>query len=149
LFLALAVVLGAAAWWWRHGGPSGPSGREITAPSSARTEVRVGPNVQVSTAHASTHHFETLIGADPTDGRRLFAVAILAPPAGQGVEGVVGYFSEDGGKTWAATFGGPGDPKNRTGDPDLAFGPDGSLYLVRLRDDPTVTKNQGKGVDYG
>lgn len=148
--VAAAVLVGVAIWWWPRRQAAGPTAGEIAAPlSSAQANVRVGPNVHVSGANGSTQHFEPLIVADPAGPERLFAVAILDPPATKGAQGVVGYFSEDGGKTWVATFGGPGDPKNRTGDPALAFGPDGNLYLVRLRIDDTATTGQGKTIDFG
>jgi hypothetical protein len=118
---------------------------ESTQPAS----LVLGPNVQVSKANESFHHFEPQIIADPTKPARLFVAAILEPPSGKGYEDVVGYFSDDGGKNWVATLGGAPNLKYRTGDPALAAGLDGALHLVRPRSDVKATAGQGKTIDFG
>jgi hypothetical protein len=49
---------------------------------------------------------------------------------------IVGYVSEDGGKSWNASFDRrPGPGQTTLNDPALAFGPDGTLYLVYLAEE--------------
>jgi hypothetical protein len=115
--LVVVIALGAVVIWQLISAPKeGPPAAQIMAPASTqKATVVVGPNVQVSKANATIHHFEPILIAHPKNPARLFVAAILVPPARKGAEGVVGYFSPDNGKTWTTTFGGVGDPKNRTG----------------------------------
>jgi hypothetical protein len=90
----------------------------------------VGVNVQVSKANG-IHHTECIAAAHPTEAARLFVASMHDP-------GVVGYYSEDGGGSWRASFERKHDP-DRGGrteiicDPAAAFAPDGSLHFVCMR----------------
>jgi hypothetical protein len=90
----------------------------------------VGPNIHVSTAYPAYSHHESVVAADPSQAQRLFAFAmyhLTNPPS------IVGYVSEDGGKSWQPSFDRrPGPGETALNDPSLAFGPDGTLYLVYL-----------------
>jgi hypothetical protein len=59
--------------------------------------ISVGPNVQVSRAHADASHYEVLAAADPRDPGRLIAGSFIYPEGG-GTSGTVVYASRDGGR---------------------------------------------------
>jgi hypothetical protein len=113
-----------------------PEKKEEPTPSSAHVSpdkiaLDVGANTHVSKANDGIHHTESVIAAHPTDPARLFIASMYDP-------GVVGYCSDDGGKTWRACFErnsepDQGDRKEFVGDPSAGFGPDGSLHFVCMR----------------
>jgi hypothetical protein len=99
--------------------------------SSEKPEITVGPNVHVSKAKDTVHHTESVIAAHPAKAASLFIASMHGP-------GVVGYYSEDGGKSWQPSFERKQDPDKggRTEfifDPAAAFGPGGSLHFVCAR----------------
>ena len=100
------------------------------APQGQRPSVVVGSPVQVSAARATDTHYEVVAAADPTNARHLLAASLLYPDTGASWASVV-YRSTDGGATWRPAL--EGAPLDRTGDPALAFGPDGSAYYVASR----------------
>jgi hypothetical protein len=90
-------------------------------------------NVHVSTAYPAHPHHETVVAADPFQAQRLFAFAMYHPT---NPPSMVGYVSEDGGKSWQASFDRQAGPRQTAlNDPSLAFGPDGTLYLVYLAEE--------------
>jgi hypothetical protein len=100
--------------------------------SSPRQEVRsptirVGPNVRVSESHARDTHYEVVIAAHPRDSSRLIAASIVYPE-GVATYGTIVYVSSDGGSTWSPAHG--LSSLGHTGDPALAYGPDGLAYYV-------------------
>lgn len=88
----------------------------------------VGANVQVSTDRAAEGHYETHAAAHPADPSRLLATAIIYPKAGR--RGTIVYASRDAGRTWATSL--PYEVLENTGDPALAWGPDGTAYFAAL-----------------
>ena len=115
LALAAAILLGCA-------GPP-PS----TRGEAAQPFIRVGPNVRVSTAHSTDTHYEVVVAAHPHDSSRLIIGSIIYPESAA-TYGTVVYHSRDGGAGWTQTLGLPA--LDRTGDPAMAFGPDGVAYYV-------------------
>jgi hypothetical protein len=90
--------------------------------------ITVGPNVHVSTAHPAEGHYETHAAAHPTDPSRLLATAIIYNQDAR--RGCVVYGSTDGGKTWTTSL--YDKQLVDTGDPALAYGPDGTAFFVAL-----------------
>lgn len=88
----------------------------------------VGANVHVSTDRAGEAHYETHAAAHPADASRLLATAIIYPKAGR--RGTIVYGSRDGGRTWTTSL--PYEVLENTGDPALAWGPDGTAYFAAL-----------------
>lgn len=97
------------------------------APQSTGT-ITVGPNLRVSTGRPDEAHYETHAAAHPTDPARLLATAIIYPHEGR--RGTIVYASSDAGKTWTTSF--QGDVLTNTGDPAVAYGPDGTGYFAVL-----------------
>lgn len=89
--------------------------------------ITVGENVHVSAAHPDLGHYETHAAAHPTDPARLLATAIIYTKPRRGT---LVYASNDGGRTWTIAL--EGGPLTDTGDPALAYGPDGSAYFTAL-----------------
>jgi hypothetical protein len=134
----LAAVLAVCCYlairlWWSHDQEGPPPAQAPVASSTAN--IVVGPNVHVSAAYASDPHSETVIAADPLQPHRLFAFAMCNRSA---KSSIVGYLSEDAGKSWQVSFDRQAGPGQRLCDPSLAFGPDGMLYFVCL--DVTLSK---------
>jgi hypothetical protein len=128
--LALCCYLAFRLWWSteNHGPPLVQA-----LPSSDLATIVIGPNVHVSTAYPTHHHHEVVVVAHPVQAQRLFAFAMYHPTD---PPSIVGYLSEDGGKSWKASFERrPGPGQTTLNDPALAFGPDGTLYLVYMAEE--------------
>jgi len=119
-FRALSATVGLFAF----GCAGSPPQRELQAGS---TTVRVGPNVRVSDSQSRDTHYEVVIAAHPRDASRLIAASIVYPE-GVASYGTIVYESSDGGSTWTRARGLAG--LGHTGDPALAYGPDGLAYYV-------------------
>jgi hypothetical protein len=115
LALIALIALGCA-------GSSQPRGQVPPSPT-----IHVGPNVRVSDSHSRDTHYEVVIAAHPRDPARLIAASIIYPE-GLATFGTIVYQSSDGGSTWSPSRGLSG--LGNTGDPDLAYGPDGLAYYV-------------------
>ena len=89
----------------------------------------VGRNIQVSVDRPKVIHQGCTIDVDPTDANRLFVASMI----GYEPNGILGYWSHDGGATWHLGYDGTG---RRGCDESLAFGPDGTLHLVHMRESP-------------
>jgi hypothetical protein len=94
----------------------------------AQQRITVGKNVHVSAARPTEGHYETHAAAHPTDPSKLLATAIIY--AKDTRRATIVYESADGGKTWKVSL----DPKGlvNTGDPAVAYGPDGTGYFAAL-----------------
>jgi hypothetical protein len=95
--------------------------------SAFAAQIKVGPNVQVSVAHPNDAHYEVYAAADLKDPSRLVAASFLFPQDG-GVAQTVVYASRDGGLSWKPTL--QGKQLDNSGDPALAYGPDGTVYYA-------------------
>jgi hypothetical protein len=103
-------------------------GRAAFQPARSQHPVmRVGPNVLVSATHRTDTHYEVVAAAHPRDPSQLVIGSIIYPE-GAATYGTVAYRSSDGGASWTPTLG--VTALNRTGDPAVAFGPDGTAFYV-------------------
>jgi hypothetical protein len=104
----------------------------LVASSPGAAQIRVGANVQVSRARSGDAHYEVLVAADPANARRLLVGAMRQPAGAASVSGSIAYVSSDGGETWTPTLETPPPDRRQdaSGDPAVAFGPDGVAYFV-------------------
>ncbi|HVT38839.1 MAG TPA: sialidase family protein, partial [Gemmatimonadaceae bacterium] len=89
--------------------------------------IHVGPNIQVSRSRAADTHYEVTVATHPRDPSRLVVGSIIYPESGT-TYGTIVYASADGGVTWNPVL--EGGPLDHTGDPAMAFGPDGTAYYA-------------------
>jgi len=95
-------------------------------------EVVVGPNVHVSRERAEVPHREVILAADPSHPGRLLAGSMIAYK-GELLPPSVAYASEDDGKTWRLSLDRKSaEDRSLSGDPAVAFGPDGTAYFATL-----------------
>ena len=87
----------------------------------------VGRTVHVSTARSGDTHYEVHAAADPRNPANLVVGSIVYPADSRGFATAV-YTSTDGGRSWMPTLDGTG--LENTGDPAVAYGPDGSAYYT-------------------
>jgi hypothetical protein len=97
-----------------------------TACLAAQSPYRLGPNVQVT--HAATGYGvqETYVCADPRDGRRMLAAAIVEHADTTSNQFFV---SADGGASWKETL-----TVAASVDPSCAIGQDGMMYAASVHD---------------
>jgi hypothetical protein len=93
---------------------------------------RVGPTVHVSRAGAERAHEEVILGAHPTDPRRVLGCSIVDRDryAAGGMHGIA-YASMDGGATWKPAA----ESTRLNGDPMCGYGPDGRAYFLSIGTD--------------
>lgn len=96
-------------------------------PPVLAAQIAVGPNVQVSAAHAGDTHYEVLVAADPTNPKHLIVGSFYYPDDNT-ENGSMVYASFDGGVTWQPTLA--GEELLHTSDPAVAYGPGGVAYYV-------------------
>ncbi len=98
--------------------------------------IRVGTNVQVSGSRKDTAHYEVVIAADPKNAKYLVLASMAsASPTNRDLHEVATFTSSDGGTTWKLARVQKGQAENEVyADPHLAYGADGSVFLVTLRD---------------
>jgi len=89
--------------------------------------ILVGPNVRVSRS-SSLPRAEMEIAANPTNAKNLIGAAIVTELDGDHCKT---YASFDGGYTWRETTFAE-LPESGTGDPQIAFAPDGTAYFSAL-----------------
>jgi hypothetical protein len=99
---------------------------------AGEARIVVGPNVHVSHARANIPHLEVVLAADPTRPHRLLAGSMIEYK-GNPLPPSVAYASEDGGKSWRLSLERK-SPEDRSisGDPAVAFGPEGTAYFTTL-----------------
>ncbi len=115
---AWALVLGI------FGLPGGARAGEV--------KIVVGPNVHVSRERADIPHREVVLAADPARPTRLLAGSMIEYQ-GSPLPPSVAYASEDGGRSWWLSLERK-SPEDRSlsGDPAVAFGPDGVAYFATM-----------------
>jgi hypothetical protein len=96
-------------------------------PDAPAVRIEVGAVVGVSASRPGDTHYEVHAAADPDRPGHLVVGSIVYPVDDTDVHTVV-YASRDGGRSWAPSLDGPA--LEHTGDPALAFGPDGSAYYT-------------------
>jgi hypothetical protein len=117
--------------------------------ATADDRIHVGPNVFVTVANASRSHYETLIGADPTNPNLLLGCAIIETihPSPQ-LYNTVAYRSGDGGATWTPVIE-PDQGELGTADPACTFGLNGAAYFVTLgNDEPRLSESRANSYVY-
>jgi hypothetical protein len=107
------------------------SGVALLSAASARTAeapLSVGVAVEVSRDEPAFRHVESVLAADPRDGRNLIAACMTFGAA----PGVAVYASKDAGRTWTRATREGGATSFDGIDPALAFAPDGTAHLATL-----------------
>ncbi len=145
--LACVIAIVFVGWWLWPEDLFFPQLKAATGASAA--SLSVGANVHVSKPHASFPFTECIIAADPNHVNRLFAASMFWPRGDSNAldgNGLVGYLSDDGGKTWTTSLElvADGAKKESLGDPTAVFGPDGDLYFVHMRMDGTKPGSLGQ-----
>jgi hypothetical protein len=88
--------------------------------------ISVGPNVHVSASRAMSPYNEVVIGAHPTDPRRLIVCSMLEPGANRSVKSAA-WISSDGGRAWSSPLV---TTQHWANDPTCVWGRDGTAYFV-------------------
>jgi hypothetical protein len=104
------------------------AGRDPAAADEISSPIVVGPNVQVSTAHGTLDNMELQVAADPRDANHLIGSGIVMTNEPLLSNMVAAYQSRDGGRTWTQTM--HTTDSGNVCDPGMAFGTDGTAYLV-------------------
>jgi hypothetical protein len=112
---------------------------QAAAPASDARQVTVGKNICVSVQQPGAFEYCT-IAADPADSSRLFAACLQRKNSNLNL---VGFYSWDGGSTWALGCERIATTKERRSDPSVCFGPNGVVYLVVMRFDPKLDLSLG------
>lgn len=110
-------------------------GPAALTPSNGSIMVRivVGPNVLAS-GDGNIPHVESIVAVNPTNPRNLIGAAIAGTQSSGGFS-CRGYTSFDGGSTWTyVDF--PGQAEHGGVDPQVAFGPTGTVYVTTLSTPP-------------
>jgi Neuraminidase (sialidase) len=100
--------------------------------------IQVGTNVHVSESRKDTAHYEVVVAADPKEAKNLVLASMAsASPTDINLHDVATFTSSDGGNTWRLARVQKGKLENESYfDPHLAYGPDGSVYMVTIRNNP-------------
>lgn len=109
---------------------------------AAKSQITVGPNVQVTKDRGELAHAEVRIAADATHEGRLLAGSMVRR---EGVFQTSAYSSLDGGKTWRRSL--ESIAKMGTTDPAVDFGPDGAAYLACMNHEPNGGTTPGWQVE--
>lgn len=88
--------------------------------------ISVGPNVHVSANRAASPYNEVVIGAHPSDSRRLIVCSMLEPGADRRVKSAA-WISSDAGRTWSLPLV---TTQHWANDPTCVWGKDGTAYFV-------------------
>jgi hypothetical protein len=101
--------------------------------------IQVGTNVQASESRKDTAHYEVIIAADPKEAKTLVLASMgSASPKDPDLHEVATFTSSDGGNTWKLARVQKGQLKDESYfDPHLAYGADGSVYMVTMRNNPS------------
>lgn len=116
----------------------GLTGAGAGAPSSVGAEpggprLAVGELVQISADRSDRPHVEPILVADPRDPRHLVAASMAFTRTDASFM-CAAFTSFDGGATWSRSTLPDLEKAAFSGDPWLAFGPDGTVYLSCVRD---------------
>lgn len=152
-FVGVAIVVFSAAviglYYFITYNPDAPRDDwpvlQAASTASDAAEVIIGPNVHVSESLDQFHCWECVVAAHPQDPARLFTAVMHW--RGKAVD-VAGFYSDDGGATWQLGCDLAAPPGKKFFDPTVAFGPDGTVYLVHmlshLRKVPSGTEGRGE-----
>ena len=99
--------------------------------------IEVGPNILVS-RESGLPKVEMMMAANPKNAKNLLGTAIAATPF---TEVCTVYVSFDGGYSWRSVVP-PGLPDSGSGDPQVAFGSEGTAYFSALGLVPDETRRQ-------
>jgi hypothetical protein len=107
-------------------------------PADKADRIEIGPNVQVSDSRKQIAHYEVVIAADPKVARNLVLASMAsASPKDIDLHEVATFTSSNAGNTWKLARVQRGQAENESYyDPHLAYGADGSVYLVTIRMNP-------------
>jgi hypothetical protein len=114
--------------------------------AAQRSEVIVGPNVQVSSSRPRSPYNEGVIAGHPTDARRLIACSMLEPGPNRSVKSAA-WVSVDAGRSWSR-------PNVTTAhwanDPTCGWDASGTAYFVHKTNDgyPTPAGAVNSDFDY-
>ena len=103
------------------------------AMSTPNSTIRVSPNIHVSSQFARSDLEFCDIASDPSNAKRLFASVLRW--RGNDLD-VLGFYSRDGGVSWATGCERVAETGQRLSDTSVAIGPDGTVYLIHMRGDP-------------
>jgi hypothetical protein len=105
---------------------------------SKADRIQIGPNVQVSESRKDIAQYEVVIAADPKEAKNLVLASMAsASPKDLDLHDVVTFTSSDDGNTWKLARVQKGQAENESYfDPHLAYGADGSAYMVTMRNNP-------------
>jgi hypothetical protein len=99
---------------------------------NAKARIVVGKNFHISAARPSLVHQGCTIAADSSMPPRLFAASMITPQ--KRLQGIVGYFSHDGGLTWQLGIEQTGrNADDVSCDEAVTFGPEAELFLAYMR----------------
>ena len=107
----------------------------VCVPKVGRTQVSVGPTVQVTRGRPADQFYEVQIAADPDNADRLLACSFVLTSANSGFNSVV-YASFDRGRTWDLTY--ELARGHYTQDPTCDYGLNGAAYAVFLGYDAVI-----------
>jgi hypothetical protein len=93
------------------------------------SNIRVGPNVRISSANSDRAHWETRVAADPEHAGSLLACSFIHSTQNNNFHTVV-YRSDDGGSSWQPSL--ESDGTDYIGDPDCIFGLEGVAFFATL-----------------
>jgi hypothetical protein len=115
------------------------------ASSTAQSQVRVGPTVNVSSDAPTLAHTEYFAAVDRQRPDRMVICSMAIDPAHNRLTSVV-YRTESGGSTWRLVFADTVSQFGEAWDPTCGFGADGTAYLSSLALPPLQAVNALRNV---
>lgn len=110
--------------------------------------ILVGTNVHVSESRKDTAHYEVAIATDPKEAKTLVLASMASgSPKDPDLHEVATFTSSDGDNTWKLARVQKGQAEHESYyDPHLAYGADGSVYMVTIRMNPASLKGRNTEV---
>ena len=106
------------------------AGHAVAASSAQVQQVAIGDNVWVSATLLDTPHVEPSLAFDPEEPRNALVASIVIDASGRWR--CAAYRTEDGGSSWAPVAREALASAGDCGDPWVAFGSDGRVYISLL-----------------